>query len=267
MSITLPSDADPFLTALITSLGADSRVVGLVLAGSSAERSRRDRWSDHDFLVVAEDGAPESMRTDLTWLPEPAEIAFSFRDTPHGLKALYRDGLLIEFAIFDRAEFDACALNHYEVVIDRGGIADAALAIKRRSMPASGVDRVLMYRSFLALVYIGTGRARRGERLSANVFLRDFATSHLLRLALDVAAEQGRSTAADALDPWRRFEHVWPHLGAALDEALARPITEVGPALLDATEPWLAEQWGSVPLEDLVTVRDLLSAQEDRNGY
>ena len=254
MSANIPSDADPFLTELITGLSADSRVVGLVLAGSSAERERRDRWSDHDFLVITEDGTPEQLRTDLSWLPHADDLVFSFRDTPHGLKALYPSGLLLEFAVFDRTEFASCALNHYEVVIDTGGIAEAAAAIRGRSMAAPPVDRLLLFRSFLALVYIGTGRARRGERLSANVFLRDYATSHVLRLAL------GLRTAgeADALDPWRRFEQVWPDLAAALDGALARPIEEVGPALLDAVDPFLAATWPGYPTAELVTVRDLL---------
>lgn len=259
MSTRIPEDADPFLRALITSLDADPRVLGLVLAGSSAERSRRDRWSDHDFLVITEDGTPESYRSDVSWLPDADDIAFWFRDTPHGLKALYRSGLLVEFAVFDRAEFASCALSHFEVVIDRGGVTAAAEAIHGRSMAVAPPDRLVTFRSFLALVYVGTGRARRGERLSANVFLRDFATAHVLRLALDLDGRPDTSASpADQLDPWRRFEQVWPALAEVLDAALARPVVEVGPALLDAVDPFLRERWPAYPADDLRVVRDFL---------
>ena len=103
--------ADPFIDALIAQLEADPAVLGLVLAGSSAEPHRRDRWSDHDFLVITQDGTPEAYRTDLSWLPFAEDIGFSFRETAHGLKVLYRSGLFIEFAVFDRSEFAGCALN------------------------------------------------------------------------------------------------------------------------------------------------------------
>jgi hypothetical protein len=252
VSTRIPADADPFLVDLIRRLDADPRVVGLVLAGSSAERSRRDRWSDHDFLVITQDGTPEQLRTDLSWLPDADDIGYWFRDTPHGLKALYRSGLLLEFAVFDRAEFDACALNHAEVVIDGGGIAEAAASIRERSLAPAPMDRMLAFRSFLTLVYIGTGRAHRGERLSANVFLRDFATAHLLRAALG-------ARVPDALDPWRRVEGAWPDLAAAVDAALTQPVTEVGPALLACADRFLSSEWAEFPAGEVDLVRGLLS--------
>lgn len=259
---------DRFLTALIDRLSADADVLGLVLAGSSAETSRRDRWSDHDFLVVTADGTPERYRTDLGWLPDADEIGFAFRETPHGLKALYRSGLLVEFAVFDRAEFASCALSHYAVAIDRDQISDLAREVHARTAhrqqdtaadPTTG-DALAAFRAFLTLVYIGTGRARRGERLSANVFLRDYATGHLLRCVRTLLAEaNGRLPAAlDPLDPWRRMETADPELAAALDDALARPVTEVGPALLACAEVHLRPTWPGYPETDAALVRDLL---------
>ncbi|MDQ5975545.1 MAG: hypothetical protein QG661_2754, partial [Actinomycetota bacterium] len=82
--------ADPFVDTLIATAEADPHVVGLVLAGSSAQPWRRDRWSDHDFLMITADGTPERYRTDLSWLPDNEQIAFWFRETAHGLKVLYR---------------------------------------------------------------------------------------------------------------------------------------------------------------------------------
>lgn len=265
----MTAPADPFIDALVDGLSADPQVIGLVLAGSSAETSRRDRWSDHDFLVITADGTPEGYRTDLSWLPQGERLpdgdtlAFSFRETPHGLKALYRSGLLLEFAVFDREEFAGCALNHYAVAIDRGGIADLAREIHARSVggpAAAAPDPLSSLRAFLSLVYIGTGRARRGERLSANVFVRDYATAHLLRLLRVVVLGDDPATAVlDTLDPWRRFEQAAPELAAGIDAALSLPIEEVGPALLRVADPVLRERWPDYPAQDTALVLDLLT--------
>lgn len=255
-----PFLADPFLSALTTRLEGDPRVIGLVLAGSSAEPARRDRWSDHDFLVITEDGTPEGYRTDLSWLPEPADIGLWFRETTHGLKVLYRSGLLVEFAVFDRAEFASCSLNHYAVALDRGGIRELAADVHGRTGAVAGsavVDRHALLRNALCLVYIGTSRARRGELLSANVFLRNYAPAAYLRLLRDVLPSD-RTAPLDVLDPWRRVEQADAETAAALDRALGRPVTEVGIALMTAMEPALDRYWPDWPRQDAALLRELL---------
>ena len=253
----MPRDDDPFIRRLIEAAEADPDVVGLVLAGSSAETGRRDEWSDHDFLVITQDGTPERYRTDLAWLPDPDEIAFSFRETPHGLKALYRSGLMAEFAVFDRVEFAGCALNHYDVAVDKGGIAEAAAQVMERSMVPRPVDRRAEFRNVLSIIYIATGRARRGERLSANVYVRAYATEHLLRLVRDLLPAADRPEL-DSLDVWRRFEEVDPDLGADLDLALARPVEEAARTLLDLVDRELAVRWPDYPADETRLIRTLL---------
>ncbi|MBK9740707.1 MAG: hypothetical protein IPO93_14685 [Actinobacteria bacterium] len=253
----MPDTDDPFIDALVRSLSADPDVVGLVLAGSSAETERRDQWSDHDFLLITEDGTPEGYRTDLSWLPQAEDIAYWFRETPHGLKVLYRTGLLVEFAAFDRAEFAGCALNHYRVAIDRGGIADVAAQVRGRSMAPRTVDRFVEFRNLLSLLYIANGRARRGERLSANVFVRTYAVDHLLRLARDLMPED-RLARLDALDVWRRFETADPVLSADIDAALTLPVEAAAKALLDVADQWLLDHWPEYPRDETYVIRDLL---------
>jgi hypothetical protein len=249
--------ADPFIDALVESAEHDPNVVGLVLCGSSAETGRRDQWSDHDFLMITEDGLQESYRTDLSWLPVHGSIAWSFRETAHGLKALYRSGLMVEFAVFDRAEFAGCALNHASVVVDRGGISDLAAEVRSRSLVPRPTDPLNEFRNFLALVYLGTGRARRGERLSANALVRTFAVEHLLRLVRDLFPDdlQGR---LDQLDVWRRFERLDPSLAAEVDAALALDVAEVGRALMDVAGSHLPGMWPAYPHADAAIVRNLL---------
>ena len=252
---------DAFIPALLTRLEADAQVIGLVLAGSSAEPARRDRWSNHDFLMITEDGSPEEYRTDLSWLPDSGDIGIWFRETPHGLKVLYRSGLLVEFAVFDRAEFAACGLNHFAVALDRGGITELAAEVHARTGAAAAstaIDRLATLRNALCLVYIGTNRARRGELLSANVFLRDYATAAYLRLLHDLLPPE-RTTALDVLDPWRRVEQADPETAAALDRALAGAVTTVGQALMDAMEPVLHRYWPQWPRAEADLVRELLA--------
>lgn len=247
---------DTFVGALVSGLEADSNVIGLVLAGSSAETSRRDEWSDHDFLVIVTDDA-DRYRNVLDWLPDHDQLAFSFRETAHGLKALYRDGLMLEFAVFTRDEFAGCALNHYRVAIDRAGIGALAGEIQQRSLSPRAVDRFQEFRNFVALVYIGTGRARRGERLSAGTMIRQWAVSHLLPLLTDLLPPDDRRRL-DALDPWRRFETAAPALAADIDAALAEPIEKVGRTLLTIADRELADRWADYPRDELLAVADLL---------
>ena len=249
--------ADPFVATLVATAEADPEVVGLVLAGSSAQPWRRDQWSDHDFLMITADGTQERYRTDLSWLPDNEQIAFWFRETAHGLKVLYRTGLLVEFAVFDRGEFAGCGLNHYDVAIDRGGIAELAEAIQARSLAPRTVDRPAELRNFLCLVYIATGRARRGELLSASVFVHYYALEHLLVLLRDLLPPD-QCDGLDALDVWRRFETADPSLGAALGDAVSRPVEEAARALTDVADRELRVRWDGYPAAETQVVRDLL---------
>ena len=124
---------------------------------------------------------------------------------------------------------------------------------------ATPVDRLATLRDALCLVYIGTNRARRGELLSANVFLRDYATAAYLRLLRDLLPRD-QTAVLDVLDPWRRVELADPDTAAALDRALARDVTEVGVALMDAIEPVLTRCWPDWPRQDAALVRELLAA-------
>lgn len=251
-------DRDVFVDALIERLIRDLDVVGLVLAGSSAATERRDAWSDHDFLVIVTDGNAERYRVDLSWLPDHEDLAFSFRETAHGLKALYRSGLLLEFAIADRGELATFALADHAVVLDKGGVAGLARDVHARTggRPPEPADPLTSFRTFLSLVLIGTGRARRGERLSANVFLRDYAVSNLLRCA--VAVLPTNATVLDPLDPWRRVEQTLQAFAADLDEALTRPVEAVGGSLIDVAVAHLEPAWDDLPADDVALVRRLL---------
>ncbi len=215
-----------FIDELHQTLAARPDVIGLVLLGSAADRARRDEWSDHDFFVITVDDAQEAMRTDLRWLPAHDTIALSPRETEHGLKVVYDSGHVLEFAVFSLAELQLAGANAYEVVLDRGGVAEAMAGLAARERPPRNDEANLGL--FVALLLIGVGRARRGELLVAGNLVRTYAVERLLR------ALPRDDARLDDLDPFRRVELVYPSLGLA--EALEQPVEDAARTLLEIAE-------------------------------
>lgn len=248
-----------FLSELQARLEPDSRVVGLVLAGSTANQSHPpDEWSDHDFFVVTESGVQEQFRTVFDWLPDHESIVLSVRETAHGLKILYASGHLIEFAVFDREEVGLARLNDYAVVFDRGGVAEAArhIASTERHVPAEPVTLPHEAGMFLCLLVVGAGRVARGEAISGQVFIRAYAVGHLLR-ALATVLPASQPHQLDNLDVFRRFELVFPQAGAAINAALQREPVTAALGLLDVYEDALSAAEG-YSVSGVATVRAFL---------
>ncbi len=212
-----------FTEALCQKLDDDSRVLGVVALGSMAQQDTQpDEWSDHDFFVITIPGVQEDMRQDLSWLPWADTVLFHFRETEHGLKALYPGGHLIEFAVFTEDELQLARLNRYRVLLDK-----AALVAKIGQLEVETNDFVMQTHStperrfaeLLMNLLVGVGRQARGEQLSGGQFIRTYALSHLLQLlAQFLPAEDGH--LLDNLDPFRRFEQVYPALGAEINQIL-----------------------------------------------
>src|SRR5687767_12203519 len=105
-----------FSQSLKENLDKDNRVLGLVFLGSSAEQGRiPDVYSDHDFFVITVKGVQEDFRQNLAWLPDAENIVINYRETEHGLKVVFANGHLIEFAIFDEDELFLARVNDYRV--------------------------------------------------------------------------------------------------------------------------------------------------------
>ncbi|MBK9125311.1 MAG: hypothetical protein IPM16_19610 [Chloroflexi bacterium] len=262
------TDFRAYTAALTASLAADPRVIGLIAAGSMAEQGRTpDAWSDHDFLVVVEDGAQESFRTDLRWMPMHERIAFSIRETEHGLKVLYDIPHLAEFAIFDRAELDVMVANDYRVLIDRGGIAEAMTRIAAKTAATTATPDYDPQRDLLmvlSLIYVGYGRWARGEHLSAHVFLKHHLMHHLLRLLRHLHA--GDAARLDSLDPFRRFEMAYPALGERLNALMLLPPPDCARGLLDLVTEAARGKVDPFPEAGVRAVREVIaSRRNDRN--
>ena len=231
---------------LVRSVAAHAEVLGLVLVGSTADVSRVDEWSDHDFFLVTVDGAQERFRQDLGWLPGADRLALRVRETEHGLKAVYDDGRVVEFAVFSVAELSLAEANSYRVAVDCADVAQAMATIAGRPKPSHVVDVDREAALFLSLLLIGVGRARRGEVLAAGQHIRSHALAHLLMLWRALLPEPGVERLDD-LDVFRRFELVYPEVGARIGGILAADPETSARGLLTLAEEGLAGRWPQWP--------------------
>ena len=231
-----PEDYAKFTERLRERLADDERVLGLVALGSMAAIDYvPDAWSDHDFFVIVASGEQARFRTDLSWLPDRERVAFSFLETEHGVKVVYDDGHLLEFAVFDDRELDLARVNRYRVLLDRGDLErrmGELRAVTVRATEGSARDDVWLFGQFLTNLLVGVGRYWRGERLSGHAFVKKHAVNHLLVLLARHAPAE-RASLLDDLDPWRRFDLVHERLGAEIDALLGEPVPVAASGLLD----------------------------------
>ena len=248
-------DYRAFTSSLVDRVAADDRVVGLVAVGSMAERDYApDEWSDHDFFLVTQPGEQDAFRTDLSWLPRADEIVLSFRETEHGLKVVYEDAHLIEFAVFSVEELRVAPVDRHRVLLDRGGVADGLVVISREQSSAPRRDGARAFDLLLSHVLVGPGRHCRGETLSGAFFVRSLAVSDLVSLVTATLPAENE-TLLDGLDPLRRFELVYPEIARELDELSRADTLTAARGLLALAERELREVRPELPWHALDVVR------------
>jgi predicted nucleotidyltransferase len=239
-----------FTQQLIHNLNKEESVLGLVAVGSMARQDHQpDEWSDHDFWVITHPGAQERFRREYDWLPRRGEITWAFQETEHGVKVIYQDGHLLEFAVFDTEELKIARINRYRVLLDRAQINAqmAEVAAQTEAQAVSGSD-TFHAGQFLTNLLVGIGRYWRGEKLSAHKFVKINAIHHLVTL-LNRHAESAQHTLADNIDPTRRFESTHPHLGTELEMILLKPIPEAAQGLLALMQHELPVVLAEIPSE------------------
>jgi hypothetical protein len=255
---------------LVANLEGDPRVIGLVALGSMAQQDYvPDRWSDHDFFVITQPGEQEHFRTATDWLPDAGDLVLHFRETAHGVKALYRSSHLLEFAVFDLTELSLARINRWRVLLDHGGVTHAVAAIAEdtaRSAADRPLDVSRTFGQFLTHLLVGVGRARRGERLSASQMIKTYATADLIQLWVNFLPAANASLL-DNLDPLRRFEQIYPELGGELNAAMLQPPEECAQTLLGIAERRLAATLGAgFPAAAVETVRAFLQPDPEVDG-
>lgn len=251
-----------FTATLLSNLEADWRVIGLVALGSMARQDYApDRWSDHDFFVIVEAGAQEALRTDLKWLPRYEEVALYFRETAHGLKVVYTNGHLLEFAVFDPEELALARINRYRVLLDRAELEPKLKAIAEATFEwskASFEDDDKLFGMFLTNMLVGVGRYHRGEKISGHQFVKTHALSHLLTL-LKKYLPGAEKAVLDNLDPFRRFERAYPELGQEVNRLLLLEVPAAALGLLELAERELKPYLYNYPSSAVVLIKQTLS--------
>ncbi len=250
-----PVDYQTFTDDLVKRLSAQPLVIGLVAMGSMAAVSRQsDEWSDHDFWVVAERDAAAGLRDDRTWLPRSDDLVVWFAETVHGRSAIYSDGHLVEYAVFEPDELDGAPVNEYRVLIDRGGIEERMTAAALRTAATATKSPDDLFGTFLSQTTIGVTRFARGELLSANHLIRGWAATTLAALVATVVAAEMRGRL-DNLDPNRRFEAAYPAIGRGIGEAVDLSLLDVAAALVDLAERELGSLVGAATPASFRAVR------------
>jgi hypothetical protein len=231
-----PAAFQTFTDQLLTGLSSEPQVIGLVTLGStSGQAPAPDAFSDHDFFVITATGAQERFRNDLGWLPDAGGVVLAFRETPHGVKALYSNGHLVEFAVFDLDELAEARVNRLRVLLDRSDVTARMERVRAITAATAGMeqpDEKWQAGQFLTNLVAGAGRAARGELLSGHQLVRASAIGHLVPL-LRARVDLEQANSLDSLDPFRRLELALPDVCEELERALRSPVITAARALLE----------------------------------
>lgn len=258
-----PQEYRDFTAALQRNLERDARVVALMAAGSMAGVSHQpDEWSDHDFWLVVEPGAPEWFYKHTEWMPDSDQIVLYFQESHGGLKAIYRSGHLLEFAVSDREGLMNFRVNDYRLLIDRGGLsADLERMRHTTTVEFQRVieDDVSLMGQFITNLLVGVWRCRRGEYLSGRQLITVSSLYALLRLIAKYLPAP-ESAALDNLDPLRRFEAAYPAIGAQINRLLQLDLNAAAVGLLDLADDLLHDKFAGYPAAAVEAVRQRMLA-------
>jgi hypothetical protein len=207
------------LEALAQSLAARPDALGLLALGSvGRERARLDAQSDLDFFVLVAPGAKARYIDALDWLAVAHPLAWHFRNTADGHKALMADGVFCEFAVFEPAELAGIPYAPGRWVWRRDAL-DAALDTPRVPLPsATAPDPAWLVGEALSNLIVGLQRLQRGEVLAAMRLIQVCAVDRLVELA----ERGGSAVGSGGRDPFaleRRVEQRLPQLKPVLELA------------------------------------------------
>ncbi|MEU4716610.1 hypothetical protein AB0F73_23560 [Micromonospora purpureochromogenes] len=228
-------------------------LLGLGSAGVAYDRL--DEHSDLDFFVVVADGAVPRYVEEIGWLAAPCPVAYSFANERNGRKALYADGIFVEYAVFTVAELARLPYTGARIVWQRDD-APATLAECGRPPGGPAYDTVEFHlNEALTNLYVGLHRELRGERLTAARFIQSYAVDRVIALLRLTGAGAGHRR--DPFDASRRVEQAYPP--EVLPLAAMVPGYARNREAARAVFGWLAERF---PVDPVIgeAVRRLLDA-------
>jgi hypothetical protein len=192
----------------------DGALALLGLGSVGIETERIDEFSDLDFFAIVAPGHKAAFLDDLGWLSDAAPLGYAFRNTVDGFKILFTDGIYGEFAVFEPGELSSIPFAEGRIVWKADGV-DETIRIPERAPARRGApDREWCVGEALTCLFVGVGRFRRGERLSAERLVQHHAVDRIVELAELI--EPGRAGSADPYSAERRFETRFPSVAESL---------------------------------------------------
>jgi hypothetical protein len=199
------------LDAIGASLAQSPHTLALIGQGSvGLELDRLDEYSDLDFFVIVEPGHKRDYVDNLDWLTAVHPLAYAFQNTADGYKALFADGIFIEYAVFEPEELTKIAFAPGRVVWKRPQVPDTIAQPPGRAPAPSRPDRDHAIGEALTNLYVGLLRDKRGEKLTALRFIQGYAVDRLMELAEFV--DPAQPSHRDPFGRERRFEQRHPNL-------------------------------------------------------
>ncbi|MBA3872617.1 MAG: hypothetical protein H0X30_26065 [Anaerolineae bacterium] len=202
------------LNTIGASLQASENALALLGLGSvGTETARLDAYSDLDFFAIVQTGFKARYIDNLDWLSNVQPIAYAFRNTVDGYKMLFDDGIFCEFAVFEPQEMANIPFSAGRIVWKMTDF-DESICNPRETPPASPQTAAFHLGEALTNLYVGMGRYRRGEKLSAARFIQSYAVDHVVQLAAQI--ESAQPALVDQYNLERRFEQRFPNMAAYL---------------------------------------------------
>jgi hypothetical protein len=242
------------LDSLASALATDAGVLAVLGLGSAGtEHDRFDEHSDIDFwLVVNDRSAKERYLAEVDWLAGfGGRVSYSFVNDPNGRKALFVDGLFVEYAIFTPDELRLLPFTGARVVWQRPG---TALDLDDHPGPgrATAIDTVDFHvNEALTNLFVGLHRELRGERLTAFRFIQVYAVDRVLALLRLDPTRRWRQR-----DPFEATRRVESSFGDVPLPAMV-PGYDANRAAAHATLGWLAAHYDIDPAL-VAAIRELL---------
>jgi hypothetical protein len=194
-------------------LRTDGALALVGLGSVGLETERLDEFSDLDFFVVVSDGSKAAFIESLWWLERVRRLAYAYRNTVDGYKALFDDGVFCEFAVFEPSELSRIPFAPGRVVWRRDGFDESVCAPITSGTAAPPSVEWLLGEALTGL-YTGLCRLRRGETLAASRAIQGGVVGNVMELAQTL--ETPSSVGRDPFAGERRFERRFPGLAAEL---------------------------------------------------
>ena len=155
-------------------------VLAFIGLGSMHDLTRLDAYSDIDFFILVQSQQDKKIyMEDMSWL-DVHPIIFSYIETRDGLKVMYEDGILLEFAVFTMDELKLIPFQEGTIYYKKPFIEEHDLKPQLEQSHPFDLNKTIS--NCLSNLYVGLLREHRGEHVAAFLMIQVYATSNLLKI-------------------------------------------------------------------------------------